>query len=336
MVDLRQLRHLVAVAEHGNFSRAAAALHLTQPALSRSIQALEAAIGAPVLERARGAIEPTDVGRLLLTHAKSLDTALRDLDREIALTKGLDLGELRIGVGPYGGSALVGPVVGRLSRAHPKLRVKLVVAPWRELPERARERDVDLILAALNDVETLEDFESKALSVHPCHFVCRRSHPLAALPAPSAADAFRYPLAGPALPEQTIDMILGAMPVDARGALRRRAPLTIECDSSSILTKILLESDALSMMPRFMVASELAAGRLAMLPTIDLGVRVCFGAAWLRRRSMSRAGARFVELLAEYDAALAGWDAREPTNARRTRSSGAQAGSTKRRTRRKR
>jgi DNA-binding transcriptional LysR family regulator len=90
------------------------------------------------------------------------------------------------------------------------------------------------------------------------------------------------------------------------------------------------------MMPRFMVESELAAGRLAMLPSIDLGVRVCFGAAWLRRRSMSRPGARFVELLAEYDAALAGLDAREPTHAKRTRSVGAQAGSAKRRPRRKR
>ena len=306
MVDLRQLRHLAAVAEHGNFSRAAVALHLTQPALSRSIQALEAAVGAPVLERTRGAIEPTDLGLLLLRHAKLLDTSLRDLDREIALTKGLELGELRIGVGPFGGSALVGPVVGRLSRLHPRLRVKLVVAPWRELPERARQRDVDLILAALNDVETLEDFEARALAVHPCYFVCRSGHPLAALPAPSAADAFGYPLAGPALPEQALELILDAMPAGARAKLQHRAPLAIECDSSSIITRILLESDALSMMPRFMVESDLAAGRLVMLPKIDVGLRVCFGAAWLRQRSMSRAGAKFIELLAEYDAALSG------------------------------
>jgi DNA-binding transcriptional LysR family regulator len=319
LIDLRQLRHLVAVAEHRNFSRAAVSLHLTQPALSRSIQALEAAVGAPVLERTRGAIEPTDIGLLLLRHAKMLDTSLRDLDREIALTKGLELGELRIGVGPFGGSALVGPVVGRLSRMHPRLRVKLVVAPWRELPERARHRDVDLILAALNDVAALDDFESRALSVHPCPFVCRSGHPLAALPAPTAEDAFAYPLAGPALPEQVARSILDAMPAHTRPALQRRAPLTIECDSSTILTKILLESDALSMMPRFMVEPELAAGRLVMLPAIDVGVRVCFGAAWLRQRSMSRAGTRFIELLADYDAELAKLGARDRKSARESR-----------------
>jgi DNA-binding transcriptional LysR family regulator len=197
--------------------------------------------------------------------------------------------------------------------------VKLVVAPWRELPERARHRDVDLILAALNDVAALDDFESRALSVHPCPFVCRSGHPLAALPAPTAEDAFAYPLAGPALPEQVARSILDAMPAHTRPALQRRAPLTIECDSSTILTKILLESDALSMMPRFMVEPELAAGRLVMLPAIDVGVRVCFGAAWLRQRSMSRAGTRFIELLADYDAELAKLGARDRKSARESR-----------------
>ena len=50
-MELRQLRHLIAVVEHGSFSRAAEAVHLTQPALSRSIQALESEVGAAVLER---------------------------------------------------------------------------------------------------------------------------------------------------------------------------------------------------------------------------------------------------------------------------------------------
>ena len=87
-MELRRLRHLIAVVEHGSFSRAAEAVHLTQPALSRSIQALEAEVGTAVLERNRGAIEPTDVGRLLLTHARQLDSATRDLERDIALTQG--------------------------------------------------------------------------------------------------------------------------------------------------------------------------------------------------------------------------------------------------------
>jgi DNA-binding transcriptional LysR family regulator len=97
-------------------------------------------------------------GRLLLTHARQLDSATRDLERDIALTQGLELGELRIGVGPYGGSALVGPALGRLNLAHPGLRLKTVLAPWQELPDRARARDVDLIVVELSQVQLMDDF----------------------------------------------------------------------------------------------------------------------------------------------------------------------------------
>jgi DNA-binding transcriptional LysR family regulator len=51
LIELRQLRQLLALAEHGNFSRAAEALHITQPALSRSIQSLEASVGAILFDR---------------------------------------------------------------------------------------------------------------------------------------------------------------------------------------------------------------------------------------------------------------------------------------------
>lgn len=301
-IDLRQLRHLLAVSEHGSFSRAAEALHLTQPALSRSIQALEAEVGAPVLERTRGAIEPTELGRLLLRHARQLDASHRDLAREVALARGLEAGELRIGVGPYGGSALVGPVIGRLNRLHPRLRVALLVAPWGELPERARAREVDLILAAQDEMAALDDFETRALAEHRCHFVCRADHPLTRRRALTTAQALAYPLAGPALPQPALRRIVEALPAETRAALQGRGPLTIECDSSSILLDVLRESDALSMMPRFMVEPEIAAGRLAMLSRLDLGVRVRFGTAWLRQRPLGRAAARFIELLAEHDA----------------------------------
>lgn len=319
MIDLRHLRHLIGVAEHGSFSRAAEALHLTQPALSRSIQALEASVGAPVFERIRGAIEPTELGRLLLRHARLLDAGAHDLDRDIALTKGLEIGELRIGVGPFGGSALIGPVVGRLSRLHPRLKVKLVLAPWQELPERVRARDVDLLVAELSEVTRLEDFETRALALHPVQPVCRRGHPLIGVRPLTLSQLIEHPLAGPALPEAVARTLLEAVPAHRRAGVAHAGLLTLECDSSTILKTIVAESDAVSMMPRFMVEADLAAGALAVLEGFDLGLQVQFGAAWLHRRSLSRAGERFVELLAAHDAGLA--QAAKPAPSARRRSS---------------
>lgn len=304
MIELRHLRHLRALAEHGNFGRAAEAVHITQSALTRSIQSLETIVGASLFDRSRNGIEPTEIGRLLLQHAQAFHSISRDLAQELRLAKGLELSELRIGVGPFGGSALIGPVIGRLNQLHPRLRIRLVVAPWQELPERARARDVDLVVAELSEIRELDDFALEALSVHVASVVSRVGHPITKLPNPKPRDVFTYPLAGPRMPLHAVRPLVNAAPPDGRDALLRAGLLTIECDSSTILKNILLESDAVSMMPGFMVQTEERAGHLAVLSGIDLGIRTQFGAAWLRHRSLSGAGLKFVELLRSHDAAL--------------------------------
>lgn len=304
-MELRQLRHLIAVVEHGSFSRAAEAVHLTQPALTRSIQALEATVGAPVLERTRGAIAPTDVGQLLITHGRLLDSATRDLERDIALTQGLELGELRIGVGPYGGSALVGPALGQLNAAHPGLRLKTVLAPWQELPDRARARDVDLIVVELSQVQEMDDFAVQGLTEHAMVAVCHPGHPLARLAAPTPADLFSYPLAGPSLTPALTRQLLDLIPAGQRAAQQKRGLLAVQCDLSAMLKEVLRHSHAISLMPAFMVAAEVAAGQLVCVPGVALDLRVRFGCAWLRTRTLSPVTTRFMELLAAHDRSLA-------------------------------
>lgn len=300
-MELRQLRHLMAVIEQGSFSRAAEVVHLTQPALSRSIQALEASVGSPVLERNRGALVPTQIGELLLRHARALDAATRDLERDIALTKGLELGELRIGVGPYGGSALVGPVIGRLHQLHPGLQLKTVLAPWQELPDRARARDVDLIVVELSQVQQMEDFAFMALQEHAVIPVCRPQHPLTQLAHPTVSEVFSYPLAGPSLLPGMRRAIEQILPV----ARQQHKPLlAVECDLASMLKDVLRHCDAVSLMPGFMVATDLAAGSLCSVSELDLGLKVRFGCAWLQARTVSPVAARFIQLLQQHDQQL--------------------------------
>ena len=304
-IELRHLRHALALAEHGHFGRAADALHLTQSALTRSIQALEALVGATVFERHRRGIEPTAIGRLLLRHAGTLVAATHDLDHELRLTRGLELGELRVAAGPFGASALIGPVIGRLNRQHPRLHVRVVVAPWQELPARAQSREVDLIVAELSEIEQLDEFQWIALSPQQPIVVCRSGHPLTAQPAPQANDVFGYPLVGPRLPRHAVQALARAAQADRRSGPGRAPPQAVECDSATVLKSILLASDAVSMMPRFMVEAELRSGQLRALPEIDLRLTVRFGIAWLKQRSLSAAGEKFVELLRGHDEALA-------------------------------
>lgn len=80
MIDLRLLRYFAAVAEEGNFNRAADRLHIAQPPLSRAIQQLEANVGAPLLDRSSRPLRLTDVGRLLYEQALQLLARMEDVE----------------------------------------------------------------------------------------------------------------------------------------------------------------------------------------------------------------------------------------------------------------
>jgi DNA-binding transcriptional LysR family regulator len=79
----------------------------------------------------------------------------------------------------------------------------------------------------------------------------------------------------------------------------------VQCDLSGMLKDVLRNSHAISLMPAFMVAAEVAAGQLVCVPGVELGLRVRFGCAWLKARTLSPVTERFMELLAEHDRSLA-------------------------------
>jgi DNA-binding transcriptional LysR family regulator len=316
MIELRHLRHLLALAQHGNFSRAAEELELTQPALSRSIQSLEALVGSTLFERNRSGIEPTDMGRLLLRHAQAVDASARDLERDIQLAQGLQLGELRVGVGPWGASMLAGPVIGHLNRLHPALRVELNSMPWSEMPSRLRRRDVDLVLTGRSHFAGQEDVTIEALTEHRTSVVCRAGHPLTEVSEATTELLFDYPLAGPPLPPAIAARLIDSAPPSWRAVQATRAdadnPSTIDCQDGPMLKAILLGSDAVAIMPAWMAATEIADGRLVALEQPDPGFDTGFAAVWLTQRDLSSAARKFVELLVLHDRAVSALDGTPP------------------------
>ncbi|MET7462999.1 LysR family transcriptional regulator [Nonomuraea sp. NPDC005501] len=133
MATLRQLEYLVKVVETGSFTQAAELLHVTQPALSHQIRALETSLGGPLLERLPRAVRLTPLGRAVLPHASA---ALNDAQRLHAAARrvaGLDGGELEVATVYSVSLGILPPVLRAWRRRHPEVRIRL-----REYPHTVR------------------------------------------------------------------------------------------------------------------------------------------------------------------------------------------------------
>ncbi|GAA2785704.1 LysR family transcriptional regulator [Kitasatospora paracochleata] len=132
MATLRQLEYLVTVVDCGSFTRAAELLHVTQPALSHQIRALERTVGGPLLERLPRGIRLTPMGRAALPHARA---ALADAERLQAAarrTAGLDGGELEVATVHSVSLGPLPPVLKAWRERHPEVRVRLREYPHAE------------------------------------------------------------------------------------------------------------------------------------------------------------------------------------------------------------
>lgn len=125
MLSLRQLQYLVAVVDEGSFTRAAEALHVTQPALSHQIQALERAAGAPLLERLPRAVGLTPAGRAMLPHARAALSDASRAESAVRQAAGLAAGELRIATVYSISLGVLPPALRAWSRRYPGIDVRL-------------------------------------------------------------------------------------------------------------------------------------------------------------------------------------------------------------------
>src|SRR5512140_744920 len=175
-MELRQLRHFVAVAEEGNISRAAKKLFLTQPALSRQIKALEEEIGQCLLERQAHSIRLTAVGAALLPEArKLLQDASQVLERVRATGRVL---RLRVGYAPSLASGVLSAAVENFTQTHPTARVELYDLSPAEMLSGLESDRLDVVLTVGQETGA-RGLKWTPLVRAPWHLAVNRNHPLA-------------------------------------------------------------------------------------------------------------------------------------------------------------
>ncbi len=148
-VTLRQLRYAVAVAEHLNFSRAAAACHITQPSLSGQIQALESALGVQIFERGRRQVVVTTAGAGILKRARTVLTATEELQGFAHSLEEPLSGALRLGVIPTIAPYLLPAALPSIMTEYPSLKLFLREGQTHELVRMLEDGSLDLLLIAV-------------------------------------------------------------------------------------------------------------------------------------------------------------------------------------------
>ena len=258
MYDLRQLRHFVAIAEHGNFARAAEVVNLTQPALSRSLQALERTLNCQLLDRSSRGAHLTAHGQLVLEHARTLLIASKGLKNAVDQLDNLEFGELHLGGGPCPSTMLIPRALGLLFKDHPRVRTTLHIDNWSNLREQLLGHNIEIYVSDTR--ETLDDpmLVTEQLRNFPVMVFCQPHHPLLECRDFSSGQLAHYPLACFKLPDYK------ALSV---GRLNSRTPaISFECDNFAALDQLVRESDLLGLAPWDVLADQVSAGRIAVLP----------------------------------------------------------------------
>jgi DNA-binding transcriptional LysR family regulator len=329
MATLRQLAHAQTLARLRSFRSAARALHLSQPALTRSIRALEESLGVPLFDRLPAGVEPTAFGEQFLRRAAAVLLAHDDLVRDMRLMAGLEEGWLRVSAGPYPGDLLVPGVAAALAARHPGLVFRLRHGSWREVTAHVLAREADLGLAEISEARADERLQTESVGRHRLVVHCRAGHPLCAVPEVAFDHVASYPWVGTRVPARSVGLLgaFGGRPGTFDEGTGTFSPAW-EVESVAAAKRIVAESDGLSAALLTQIEPELTRGTLVALPYQADWLRLDYGFIRLRDRTVSPAARAFIDEVQRQERALAareaalrtrlGFDADRPRPARRS------------------
>jgi len=322
MIEIRHLMHAVTLAEQRNFARAAKLLHMSQPALTRSIQVLEERMGLPLFDRTRSGVVATDAGQLMLRRARAILGQTDDLMREVGGMGAGEQEEIRVAVGPYAAGTVLAPALASMLNKRPGLRFKVVVDHWVDTIQKLRERRVDFALCEASEVRDTE-LEMVPLLRHAGRPVVRAGHPLLQTKVSSMKQVMEWPLAITArLPPRILEKLVPAS--QSNGGFEP----AVHCEDIGLLKSLVMASDAVGFFQLSMVEDELVSGRMAVLAVEEPWLSTNFALFHIKDRAQSAVAAEFItelkladERVAAKDQELAAFLGRRPSQMAKGRKS---------------
>ncbi|CAB3805489.1 HTH-type transcriptional regulator CynR [Paraburkholderia caffeinitolerans] len=193
-MNSRQLRHFLALLQEGSLSAAATSVFLSQPALSRSVRALEESLGVPLFDRSERRLKPTVYAWAFAERARRIVFEEQEGIRALELMRSGDAGTLSYGMGASLASVLLKPMMLELLGASPQLKQRSVVESSDRLMQLLLEEQLDFFVGDIRVAACHPDTVIEP--IYRCSFgwYARTAHPLATLPKVTIDDLKRFPL----------------------------------------------------------------------------------------------------------------------------------------------
>ncbi len=245
----------MAVARSGSFSIAAEEVGISQPALSRSIQAFEQLYGLRLFDRGKGGVTLTPAGRLAVEQARGLLAAAGDFDRDMRQFGKGEVGRTGVGMGPLMASLLLPRLGSSLLQRSPQLTFLTQVGPPDRMLEALLEGAIELIVGNSWQLSLVPGVTEERLGVLPLTIVVRAGHPLV-----GARD----------LEMQDLDRFPAARAFDYSAANKTNVAGAFVCENFSILREVVLQTDCTWLVSPAFIKDELDQGLLTRLEIVDL------------------------------------------------------------------
>lgn len=279
-IDLKLLQYAIVLAKHRHFGRAAAALSISQPTLSRNIASLEKQLGLRVFERSRRDVMATPAGDDVLRMADELVSRAEAIANSLQLVRDGRGGRLRVAAGVQIHDVVVRPAAIDMIKANPSLRLELLEREWTSALAMLMTDRVDFAVLDIVALRGVPSLRVESLGKLHGVYYCRAGHPLLKKPSLRPEDVRRYPFVLSSLSRDRVGLVEDIDPGFTVDPSTGDILPSIAVSSFRLGLEIVSSTDAVSLGHVSQIDKEITAGRLAILdlpwrsapPSAEMGV----------------------------------------------------------------
>jgi DNA-binding transcriptional LysR family regulator len=302
--SIHHLKLIQALAQHRHFGRAAAALGVSQPGLTRSLKQIEEVLGVRLFDR-DGVVAPTLFGQIVLSRGNAVLGDFAEMMREISLAKGLDIGELNVVAGPYPAEVSGQKAIGLLSERHPSLLVQLRIKDGLQAADDVLSGDADIGFADVSEATDNKELDVELIRTSGLRFFCRSGHPLARRKSLGLDDLLDYPWAGPSASARIKNWLPDVpKPFGVFDHARDRFRPRIMVETVFAAQQIVAAGNVLGVALPELVSPRIKDGTFVMLPVELPWMRLNYGFIFKRGRTRSPSAMAFMEIVRKIEAAI--------------------------------